>query len=91
MSSSAPSNQPRPRLREYHAGLVRQSTMNLIPSIVREIVGDLNHDDGIQVSCISCMQFDETAEVCKKYGGRPPARVIAFGCSGYEDTGEVPF
>lgn len=40
-------------------------------------------------SCLTCERFEEQNEVCNKYGGRPPARVIAFGCDGYED--KVPF
>jgi len=40
-------------------------------------------------SCLTCDRFDEPNEICNKYGGRPPARVIAFGCDGYED--KVPF
>lgn len=40
-------------------------------------------------TCLTCDHFSEARENCNKYGGRPPARVIAFGCSGYED--DIPF
>jgi hypothetical protein len=40
-------------------------------------------------TCLTCDKFDEPNELCNKYGGRPPAKVIAFGCDGYEDR--VPF
>ena len=40
-------------------------------------------------SCLTCDRFDEANEICNKYGGRPPARIIAFGCNGHED--KVPF
>lgn len=40
-------------------------------------------------TCLTCEKFNEPKELCEKYGGRPPARIIAFGCDGYED--KVPF
>ncbi len=41
-------------------------------------------------TCLTCDHFAETkGENCNKFGGRPPARVIAFGCDGYEN--EIPF
>ena len=39
--------------------------------------------------CITCDYFKETEELCKRYDVRPPARVIALGCSSYEP--EIPF
>lgn len=43
-------------------------------------------------SCISCDHFNEPEEICKKFGQRPPARVIAFGCPAYDDVEDsVPF
>lgn len=35
-------------------------------------------------SCLSCGFFVEKTENCNKFGGRPPARVIAFSCPAYE-------
>jgi len=46
---------------------------------------------GMTTSCISCINFTEEAEFCKLYKARPPARVIAFGCSSYFDQEEIPF
>ncbi len=47
----------------------------------------------ITKSCLTCGYFNEQAEVCKKYGNqRPPARVIAFACEGYDDiNNDIPF
>lgn len=44
-------------------------------------------------SCLSCDNFEEQTEVCKKFGNqRPPARIIAFGCPGYDNINEdIPF
>lgn len=40
-------------------------------------------------TCLNCSRFDEPNELCGKYGGRPPARIIVLGCDGHED--EIPF
>lgn len=49
-------------------------------------------EDGFQESCISCKNFDETTEQCKKFEQRPPARVIVLSCGiGYEDKNDIPF
>lgn len=40
-------------------------------------------------TCLNCDHFDETKELCNKFGQRPPARIIAFGCEHYVDR--VPF
>lgn len=42
-------------------------------------------------SCIYCEHFDEPSEVCKKYGQRPPARIIAMGCPDFENNDDIPF
>ncbi|WLJ71057.1 hypothetical protein [Sphingomonas phage Kimi] len=46
---------------------------------------------GIMRSCIACDHFLEQTEQCTKYGARPPARVIAFGCPSFEDDNDIPF
>lgn len=60
---------------EALADIAKQSFANELTKVVR--------------SCLNCDKFDETNELCNKYGGRPPARIIAFGCDGYEE--KVPF
>ena len=42
-----------------------------------------------KINCITCWHFDEKNEICKIASARPPARVIALGCSSYSE--EVPF
>ena len=40
-------------------------------------------------SCLTCQYFDESLEICRMAGQRPPARVIAMGCGKYLE--EPPF
>ena len=40
-------------------------------------------------TCITCDNFTEKTEICKLANARPPARVIASGCSSYDE--KVPF
>lgn len=47
--------------------------------------------NGITPSCISCTAFHEQTEICETYNARPPARIIAFGCSSYRDKDDIPF
>jgi hypothetical protein len=42
-------------------------------------------------TCITCNNFDSETETCKLVNQRPPARVIADGCSSYKDKDEMPF
>ena len=51
----------------------------------------ITEPDGMTPSCISCENFDEPKEICKKFGARPPARTIALGCEHYKDNDEIPF
>lgn len=44
---------------------------------------------GLNKSCLSCANFDETQEVCKLAGKRPPARTIVEGCEAHETN--MPF
>lgn len=41
-------------------------------------------------SCLNCTRFNEQREVCILYVQRPPAKVIAKGCSEW-DSIELPF
>ncbi len=42
-------------------------------------------------SCLTCHNFHEASETCVKFRAKPPARVIANGCDGYNDSHDVPF
>lgn len=48
-------------------------------------------DLGIQQTCLSCRAFNEETETCESFNARPPARVIAFGCTHYVDCDDIPF
>ena len=41
---------------------------------------------GLKKSCLSCQQFNESDELCKLAGQRPPARTIVTGCEAYVET-----
>jgi hypothetical protein len=58
---------------------------NLVNRIVKLI-----EDARTEKSCLSCEHFDEPKEACAAFDNlRPPARIIATGCSAYQ--GKVPF
>jgi hypothetical protein len=40
-------------------------------------------------SCMNCEHFKKQEELCTVYKARPPAHVIAVGCTEYE--WEIPF
>lgn len=41
-------------------------------------------------TCVNCIHFDEGIDFCSIARQRPPARVIAFGCSSFEED-NIPF
>lgn len=58
------------------------------------ILNVLNHNgrrsDYFQ-TCITCEHFNKQTEFCELANQRPPALVIADGCSSYTDTDDIPF
>lgn len=44
-------------------------------------------------SCLNCTWFAEASEKCGLFpqAGRPPAKVIAFGCEKWDDMDGIPF
>lgn len=53
-------------------------------------------------TCLTCINFSEHAkrmspnyvqpeEFCNRFNGRPPARIIAYGCPSYTHNDEIPF
>jgi len=42
-------------------------------------------------TCLNCIQFDEATEKCALCNQRPPARIIASGCSKHVMEKEIPF
>lgn len=69
------------------------------PKLRREVEIDLNafvnalmkRNDFPFQNCISCCHFTEATELCKHWNAKPPARVIAYGCSNYQDETEIPY
>ena len=49
-------------------------------------------NSGCLNNCLLCKHFVEHMEMCEKYGQRPPARIIAYGCPDYDASDPfVPF
>ncbi len=58
------------------------------------------HEDAYK-TCLTCINFKEhgdqtrypptAPETCTRFGGRPPARIIAYGCPEYYHDDEIPF
>ena len=62
--------------------------------VTKEIAAELakqveKYLDSCLQTCITCDNFTEKTEICKLANARPPARVIASGCSSYDE--KVPF
>ena len=73
--------------------IIRDAALELIKHKVAEAVTRQVYVGGVHRSCLSCAVFDEAKELCRKHPewGRPPARIIAFGCEEYADSEEIPF
>lgn len=54
-----------------------------------KIVQEDMSEFGVVRTCANCTQCDLDKDICKKYGAKPPIRVIAFGCP--EWTLKLPF
>lgn len=61
--------------------------------ILHDIVEALTakNPEGIHRSCLSCVCFRESDEMCMRFSQRPPARVIVLSCQHYEDNNDIPF
>ena len=84
MNSEPPRNRPEPRLRDWY----HRDTMGKVSEALMKA---LHNPEGSYRSCLNCASFDEASEQCKAFGGRPPARVIVYGCGSHTDTGDIPF
>lgn len=42
-------------------------------------------------SCVNCVHWSPDYEKCNKFKARPPAHIIAFGCSEFFSIDEIPF
>lgn len=81
-----------PRLREGAEFELRYAAAQAVKELIER---------GIQATCITCIHFSEyprndanerhNGEFCRLFNGRPPARVIAYGCNSYANDDEIPF
>lgn len=51
-----------------------------------EQISELVDRARIYQTCLTCTNFDEATEICSLAKVRPPARVIAQGCSAYNEV-----
>jgi hypothetical protein len=72
---------PVPTLREDRIYEMRQHLYDWLVS----------YHPSLMRTCMTCVHFQESNEVCKRYNLRPPARVIAYGCKDYMNEEEIPF
>ena len=68
---------------------VPKSFKNRTGAVLEAVAKVLNQAEGGFPSCLNCDHFTEREEVCRLAGQRPPAMVIAFGCSSF--VPEPPF
>ncbi len=65
-----------------------------LSQLLVEVIKDVTPSNMLFQSCIVCEHFGED-EICKQFNVRPPARIIVFGCSKFEETsnldGDIPF
>lgn len=60
--------------------------MNQDENEVQKAIFSLLQRAQLHRTCLSCSYFTESTEGCERAnGGRPPARVIATSCAGYEE------
>lgn len=58
-----------------------------VPDMLR--LTKILHKRRIIPSCMTCEYFEEKSEFCTKYFVAPPARIIAYGCEGWDDNIQV--
>jgi hypothetical protein len=63
-------------------------------SFQKLIINTLNNNGrrtDLFATCITCEHWDDAVELCKLANKRPPAKVIADGCTSYVDIDLIPF
>ena len=43
-----------------------------------------NHSEKSRRHCLKCVNWDNSKEICQKFGQRPPLAVIVAGCHEYD-------
>lgn len=70
---------------------IRDDMVFKFGNYLREVIN--NHAETMTRTCMTCIAFDEPREICKRHPerGRPPAKIIAYGCPEYFNEDEIPF
>jgi hypothetical protein len=73
----------------------RKPTPVLIDSRVKELTNSIIRVLQVKVyrTCLSCTNWDEGKEICKKFNSRPPAPIIVYACDSWNDAADddIPF
>ncbi len=74
--------------------VIAREIRQIPPDLQHALLNILNHNgrrsDYFQ-TCITCEMFNKETEHCKLANQRPPAKVIADGCSSYTDEDSILF
>lgn len=78
-----------PIAREWQTGEIAKMAHDAMNQALKR---GLLKQESLSQSCLNCLHFNETDEVCRVWNARPPARIIAFSCgTAYEDRDDIPF
>lgn len=71
----------------------RGSAVQQVGTAIRDILENYSLPGGLIRNCLTCAFFRRDMELCGRHldWGRPPARIIAYGCNEYLDEEEIPF
>ncbi len=77
---------------QFKPTLRKEADLDLSSALTHAIWNNLKRTDIFPFqNCLSCTRFTEATEMCSFWNAKPPARVIAFGCSKYIDQSEIPY
>lgn len=69
--------------------------MRLVPESVKQLLINILNENGRRSdyfqTCITCDRWNNEKEICSLVDKRPPAKIIADGCSSYLDIDCIPF
>lgn len=73
--------------------LTHDAKADVKASLENVIANLLEDHTPIYRSCLNCEYFNEGPELCMKAKPeqRPPARIIAYGCPGWNNFDNIPF
>jgi len=84
---------PRPRLNKD--GLVNITVKPEVQKFFAQMMNHIGKRSDWFATCITCIHWEENNGAnsgrCRKFDCVPPSRVIADGCSEYEDEDSIPF